>query len=236
MSKGKLKASDVLVIHPFDIRETQHLETVVNQVTNHFGRIDVLVNNIGRTQRAAFEDITSEDEKAIFEINVFGQINLSRLVMRHFLENKSGHFVVTSSVAGKFGAPNSATYTGSKHALLGFFETIRTEGFTKGIVVTTVCPGPVQTPLVERAFHSSAFTNEIRESSTIKEGRLCVQRCAYLMGVGISNQLIEVWIALKPILWFVYISQYTPNIAKMVLIRLITPEAQMRIREGNKKK
>jgi dehydrogenase/reductase SDR family protein 7 len=144
--------------------------------------------------------------------------------------------MVTSSVAGKFGAPNSATYTASKHALLGYFETLRAECTIKGIRVTTVCPGPVQTPLVERSFHTEAFADEVAMSSKITTGKIEVKRCAYLMGVAMANRLSEVWISLKPILWFLYLSQHTPILARFLLCELIPPEKQMSIRDGGRRK
>lgn len=199
----------------------------------HYGRIDVFVNNIGRTQRSSFVDISSEQDKEIFDINVFGQIALSRQVCKVFLKQRKGHFCVTSSVAGKFGAPNSATYTASKYALIGFFETIRSEYRPKGIRVTTICPGPVHTPLLERSFYSKAFEDEVKNNSKAKEGRMEVRRCGYLMAVAIANQLSEAWICLKPILYIVYLSQFMPNFGRYVL-SLIPPERQMLIREGKK--
>ena len=67
-------------------------------------QLDILVNNAGRTQRALFGDIELAVDKEMFDINVFGLINLTRLVLRYFLDNQiKGHFVVTSSIAGKLG-------------------------------------------------------------------------------------------------------------------------------------
>lgn len=214
-SKGKLSSQDILVIPPFDIRETSKHEDVVKDAIKHFGRIDIMINNVGRSQRAKFTEIDISQDKEIFDINVFGQINLTRTVMRHFLERKSGHFVITSSVAGKFGAPYSATYTGSKYALIGYFESIRCEAYSQGIRVTTICPGPIQTPLVERSFHSKTFESEVQGASGKTEGKMSVRRCTFLMLVSIANQLNESWISLKPILWFLYTTQYFPELSKL---------------------
>lgn len=82
-------------------------------------QIDILINNAGRSQRAAFEEIQSIAlDKELFDVNVFGTINLSRIVMQHwFKHGQKGHFVVVSSTAGIFPAPFSSTYTATKHAL-----------------------------------------------------------------------------------------------------------------------
>ena len=135
-------SDQVLVLKPFDIRDYSKHQTSLSSIIEKFGKLDIMVNNIGRTQRAAFQEIDDRTDRDIFDINVFGQIALSRVVLKYFYENKKdGHFVVTSSVAGKFGAPNSASYTGSKHALIGYFETLRSEAFSRGVNVTIVCPG-----------------------------------------------------------------------------------------------
>lgn len=211
---GKLKPEDVLVLPACDIREMDQHESMVAAVVKHFAVIDILINNVGRSQRARFTEIEVQHDKEIFDINVFGQINLTRKVMNQFLKQGFGHFVITSSVAGKFGAPFSASYTASKHALIGYFDTIRCEGWSKGIRVTTICPGPVLTPLIERSIHTATFEEEVASSSQLKEGKMGVARCSELMIVAIANQLLESWIALKPILWFCFTCQYFPDLSK----------------------
>jgi dehydrogenase/reductase SDR family protein 7 len=79
--------------------------------------LDVLVNNAGRSQRAVWEEIEVEVDKEIFDLNVFSVVHLSRIVIKYFKTRDGGHIVVTSSVAGLFGAPFSASYTASKHAI-----------------------------------------------------------------------------------------------------------------------
>ena len=80
-------------------------------------QLDVLVNNAGRSQRATWTDIDIQVDRDLFETNVFGLLNLSRVVVPYFVSKKQGHIAVTSSIAGKFGAPCSASYNASKHAL-----------------------------------------------------------------------------------------------------------------------
>jgi dehydrogenase/reductase SDR family protein 7 len=233
-SKGRMKAQDILTLPPFDIRDTKIHESMVKKVIEHFRRIDILVNNVGRTQRAKFTEISPEEDAEIFGINVFGQISLSRHVMKVFEEQGSGHFVITSSVAGKFGAPFSASYTASKHALQGYFETVRCEGWSKGIRVTTICPGPVMTPLIERSFHSDTFIDEVESSAQLKEGKLEVTRCTELMLVAISNCLQESWISLKPILWFCFTCQYFPDLSKYIMVRFLPPDRLYKMRKGTR--
>lgn len=103
---------------PFDVSDTDCHQNKFDTVINHFKKLDILVNNAGRSQRANFQDTDIEVDKAVFGINVFGLVNLTRIVLRYYLEyNPDGQFVVTSSTAGLMGAPFSSSYTGSKHAL-----------------------------------------------------------------------------------------------------------------------
>lgn len=91
---------------------------MVDKVVAHHKKLDILVNNAGRSQRAYFQDIETQVDRSLFDVNVFGLINLTRSVLRYYLEfNHSGQFAVTSSTAGIVGVPMSASYTGSKHAL-----------------------------------------------------------------------------------------------------------------------
>jgi len=80
-------------------------------------QLDILVNNVGRSQRARWEHIDIAVDKEIFELNVFSILFLSRLVAKYFLQIGKGHIVVTSSMAGIIPVPMSASYCASKHAL-----------------------------------------------------------------------------------------------------------------------
>jgi hypothetical protein len=80
-------------------------------------QLDILVNNAGRSQRADWEDIEMGVDREMFDLNVFGVVALSRIVVRYFEKKKEGHIVVTSSLAGVRAVPYSGSYTGAKHAV-----------------------------------------------------------------------------------------------------------------------
>ena len=128
--------------------------------------MDVLVNNAGRSQRAMWKDIKIQVDRELFDTNVFGLLNLSRIVIPYFLSKKQGHVAVSSSVCGKYAPPCSASYNATKHALhvtiyiynyclvsnnnidliicdeKGYFETLRSEMQALGVSVTMLCLGP----------------------------------------------------------------------------------------------
>lgn len=115
-SKGLLTDRDILVI-PLDVTDTSTHATAFDRAVRHFGHVDVLYNNAGRSQRAFWEDIDLEVDKEMFNLNVFGVVNLSRIAVAHFKKRGSGIVAVNSSIAGVLGVPFSGTYTGSKHAI-----------------------------------------------------------------------------------------------------------------------
>lgn len=83
----------------------------------HFGSVDVLINNAGRSQRALWDKTELAVDKQLFELNVFSVVNLTRVALEHFNKKGGGHVAVVSSIAGVIAVPFSGTYIGSKHAI-----------------------------------------------------------------------------------------------------------------------
>nr|XP_042911770.1 dehydrogenase/reductase SDR family member 7 isoform X2 [Parasteatoda tepidariorum] len=226
-----LKEEDILVL-PFNMADYKVHEECVQKVVQKFQKIDILVNNAGRSQRAKFEEIDVQVDKDLFEINVFGTLNLTRKVLPHFIANGGGQFAVTSSCVGKMGAAFSASYTASKHALHGYFETLRTEMSGKNIDVTMLCPGPIFSHFLENAFTATPG-QKFNESTNPTDRRMPTDRCGRLMAVAIAHKLDEAWICQLPNLLLFYLVQYTPTFFRKVIIgKLYTPERAEKLREG----
>ncbi|AQG80230.1 SDR family oxidoreductase [Spirosoma montaniterrae] len=141
-----LPASDVLVL-PLDMADTARLPAQVEVVRQRFGRVDYLFQNAGITQRSAVVDTDFSVYQRLMDVNFFGVVALTKAVLPLMLAQGSGHFVVTSSVAGKIGTKQRSGYCASKHALHGFFDALRAETHDAGLHVTLVCPGYIQTPI-----------------------------------------------------------------------------------------
>ncbi|XP_050525504.1 dehydrogenase/reductase SDR family member 7 isoform X3 [Daktulosphaira vitifoliae] len=156
ISGGKLSANDILVL-PMDVTNVSKHVSWFDSVINHFGKLDILINNAGRSQRAKWEDIELSVDREAFDLNVFAAINLSRIAVRYFNQIGSGQLVATSSVAGIVPPPFSATYNATKHALHGYFGALQREKVHSNIYVTLLCPGPV-------------FSNFLKESFTAHPG------------------------------------------------------------------
>lgn len=152
--------------------------------------------------------------------------------MQLWYRNKfAGQIVVTSSISGKVGAPYSSTYTASKHALHGYFESLRNESFCQGIRITMVCPGPVVSEIIERAY-TTTLHKKWSGGHTNDSKRMATSRCAFLMSIAMANALDEVWIAKQPFLLYYYAMQYMPSVTRSLFPRIMTKERIMRLRDG----
>lgn len=100
-----------------DVTDLESHQKHFDHAVRHFGTIDILFNNASRSQRAMWEEIELSVDKEMFELNVFGIINLTRIAVKYFNQKGSGHVAATSSIAGVLGVPYSATYSGTKFAL-----------------------------------------------------------------------------------------------------------------------
>lgn len=132
---------------PFDLAEKNDYAALVRRVTDRFGRIDVLVNNAGISQRALAHETTGEVDRKIFEINYFGATELTRQVLPVMLSEGGGSIAVTSSITGLFGFPMRSTYAATKHAVSGYFETMGLELRSRNIYVTIAYPGRIRTDI-----------------------------------------------------------------------------------------
>lgn len=227
-----LTDEDILVL-PFDIVDLDCHQKRYEQVTQHFGYLDILINNAGRAAVSQFDETETEVDRAVFEVNVFAPINLTRVVVRDWYNNqRKGHIVVTSSIAGKQSAPMNSTYCATKHSLHGFYESLRVEGFRKGLSISMICPGPVTSSILERAFTGTLGT-EVGPRPPAKIPFMTGKRCAELMVVAIVNKLDESWICVQPLLPFLYISQYMPSIGRWLYPRILSDELLARIKTGN---
>ncbi|KAL2750923.1 dehydrogenase/reductase SDR family member 7 [Vespula maculifrons] len=205
-----LEDNDILVL-ALDVCNINLHQEAFETIIKKFGKLDILVNNAGRSQRAHWENIELSVDREMFELNVFSYLSLSRIAMKYFLQNHLGQIVVISSLSGIFPAPYSASYTGSKHALHGYFNSCRVEKLDKNFPsITIICPGPIQTN-----FLAEAFTEKSGEKFGVKtdkaKNKVSVERCATLSAIAIANNVSEAWISQSSTLFVAYLITYFPN-------------------------
>jgi NAD(P)-dependent dehydrogenase (short-subunit alcohol dehydrogenase family) len=133
-----------------DVTDEQACREAVQRVVERFGRLDVLVNNAGITHRSAFETTQTEVLRRVMDVNLFGAIHLTRAALPHLRQSR-GLVVAVSSVAGFTPLIARTGYAASKHALHGFFESLRTELAPDGIEVMLVCPSFIATGIDRNA-------------------------------------------------------------------------------------
>lgn len=223
-----LTDSDVLVL-PMDVTAIDKHRAHFQRVLDCFGRLDILVNNAGRSQRANWEDIDIAVDREMFELNVFSVVSLSRIAVQHFRDRKEGHVVVTSSLAGVMPAPYSASYTGSKHAIQGYFNCLRLEKIQSNISVTLLVPGPVHSEFLAKSFTGKPG-EEFGKPVESTDRRMAGERCGFLCAVAIANKLEEAWMALPPLILLARAFVFYPNVAYK-FIRLMGPKMLLKLRD-----
>lgn len=132
-----------------DITSKESVDAMVKTIMDKFGRIDVLVNNAGISQKVTVEDMTLDDMKRIFNVNMFGLFLCTQAVMKVMKKQQYGRIISLSSVSGKRGGGifGGAHYSASKAAVLGFSKNLAREVAIDGITVNCVCPGLINTEI-----------------------------------------------------------------------------------------
>lgn len=128
-----------------DITDPDSIQHVVEQMVTDVGGIDVLVNNAGVGLRGYFEDLQPDEIEHLFAVNVYGTMNVTRAVLPHMRQARSGHIIMITSVAGHAGSLGVSAYCASKHAQEGFGESLAMEVLPFGIKVSMIAPVMMQT-------------------------------------------------------------------------------------------
>ncbi|WP_328446864.1 oxidoreductase [Streptomyces sp. NBC_00386] len=134
-----------------DVTDPAGIDSVVADVVERHGRIDVLVNNAGRTHVGAAEETTDAELRSLFELHFFGPAALVRAVLPHMRERRSGAIVQMSSMGGQMTYPGFAAYCATKFGLEGFSDALAAEVAPLGIKVLIVEPGAFRTNLMGAA-------------------------------------------------------------------------------------
>lgn len=192
----KLPELDLMLL-PFDLKNTSNATGLAAQIMNKFGRIDILINNGGQSQRSEVLETNEETERHLMEVNYFSAVNLAKAVLPYMIRIKGGHIVVVSSIAGKFGFYLRSSYSAAKHALFGYFESLRLEYEKKGIKVLMVCPGKINTNI---SLNASAGKGDAHGKMDVShETGMSAEECANQIINGILNNKEEILIGGKEI-------------------------------------
>lgn len=128
-----------------DVTEPDSVNQAVASTLEQFGRIDVLINNAGYTMQGALEEVSDEQTRQVFDVNVFGALRMIRAVVPHMRKQQSGRIINISSIAGKLATPANGTYSATKFALEALSDALRLELDAFGIQVVVIEPGAIKT-------------------------------------------------------------------------------------------
>lgn len=197
-----LSVDQVLVL-PLDVTDWEALPGAVKTVLDQFGHIDLLINNAGVSQRSLCVDTDMSVYRQLMEVDVMGQIALTKAVLPHMLERGAGHIAVTASVAGKIGAPLRTGYCAAKHAVMGFFDALRAEVEDQGVYVSTIVPGFIRTDVSRNALagDGQAFGKEDDDIAGGMEASECAEVVVKALNakkreipVGKGKEMSALWI------------------------------------------
>lgn len=216
--KAQCKNPSEVKILPLDLEDYTNLQSKVTEALSYFGKIDVLVNNGGVSQRSLAKDTSIAVDKKLMDVNYLGTVALTKALLPHFIENQSGHFVVTTSIVGKVATPMRSTYSASKHALHGFFDALRAEHFNDNISVTLVCPGFVTTNVSKNALIGDGSKQGTMDTATANG--IHPDRFAKLMLKAIKKKKQEVYLGGFKERLGVFGKRFFPKLASLMIRKL----------------
>lgn len=168
--KNLCKNSDRVAVLPFDLKATETFELITKTALNIYGKIDTIILNGGIAQRSLAKYTTLEVDREVMEIDYFSCVALTKYLLPHFTERDSGQIVVVSSVMGIIGTPFRSGYAAAKHALHGYYDSLRAELWkkNKGVTVTIIAPGWVRTNITYNALSGDGSKLNSMDQATAK--------------------------------------------------------------------
>lgn len=216
--KCKKNPLDVHVL-PLDLEQSETLFAKADAAWKIYGQIDILINAGGISQRSQVFETEPAVEQKIMNINFWGTVNLSKALLPKMIEKENGHFVILSSIVGKFGTQFRSTYSASKHALHGYFDSLRCEVFDKGINVSIICPGFIKTNVTINSVTANGDKYGIMDAN--QENGMDVFDCAQQILKAIEQKKEEVLIGGRE-KFGVYIKRFFPGyFSKMIRKRKV---------------
>ena len=212
----KKSGAEVLVL-VFDLAVPEEVVSAAATIQSSFPRVDILVNNGGISQRSLLIDTPMEVARKIMEVDFWGHAGLTKQILPFMVESGGGHIVVVSSLTGLFGFPQRSAYAAAKHALHGYFETLRLEHFRDNIRVTMVCPGMVKTNI---SLHALTATGEEYGLLDIGQNNgVSADYCANKIVKAVRRNRKEIIIGKKDVI-MPYLKRYVPWLFYIIAKRI----------------
>jgi dehydrogenase/reductase SDR family member 7B len=152
--RSRFPEAEIRIV-PLDLAETASIAAKYDEAIGCFGRIDILINNAGISQRSLLHETKWSVIDRIMRVNFLGGAELATMLLPSMYDRGSGAIVVISSIMGKFATPLRSGYCASKFAIQGFYESLAAEAGTHGVSVTLVIPGWIKTEISRNALTGS---------------------------------------------------------------------------------
>jgi dehydrogenase/reductase SDR family protein 7 len=213
--KAKCLNGEVVVL-PFDLADFNSAKNHVEKAISFFGKIDVLINNGGVSQRSLLVDTDFEVDKKLIEVDYLGTVAITKALLPHYISNRKGHFVTITSLMGKFGSPYRSGYCGAKHALHGFFDVLRMEHQKDNVNVTLICPGFIQTNVAVNALTGDGSKQNSNDQATLNGMPVAV--FAKKLVKAVESNTFESYIGGKEVLG-IYLKRFFPKLLHRLVLK-----------------
>lgn len=182
---------------PLDLEKTEALQEKAEEAIRIFGHIDILINSGGMSQRSLAMETGLDTEQKLMDINFWGTVVLSKAVIAKMVTTGGGNIVCISSLVGKFGTQLRSAYSASKHALHGYFDSLRSEVYDKKISITLVCPGFIKTKVSINALTADGTPQGTMDSA--QDNGMSAEDCAAQIIDAIRRNKEEIYIGGKEV-------------------------------------
>ena len=207
--------ADVHVV-TLDLSNSDSLPAVAQDVQEKIGPVDVMVHCGGISQRSKAIETALDVDRRVMEIDYFGTLALTKALLPSMVKRGRGHFVVVTSLMGLFSSPLRSGYCGAKHALHGFFESLRAEHHDDGLKVTMVCPGFIRTNISLNAVVGDGSQQGTMDAKT--GAGMTAEQCAERMVKAVERNKAEVLIGRYEI-FAAYIKRLSPALLRRIVRR-----------------
>ena len=214
--KNNCSRPEKVCVLPLDLENFEARPQKAGEAISFLGYVDVLINNAGISQRSLIVDTDFHVYKKLMDVDYLGTVAVTKAILPHFVERKSGHFATVTSLMGMFSSPYRSGYCGAKHALHGFFDALRLEHEKDGISVTLVCPGFIATDVAKNALKGDGSAQNTDDEAT-KNG-MPVSELAKKMVRAMEKDKMEAYIGRKEIL-AIYIKRFFPKLLHKIVLK-----------------
>ena len=161
--KNQSKYPSLIRTFPFDLNNDEEVTDMSNKIIESYRYISQVFHCGGVSQRALANETNMLTSRKIMEVNFFSTINLTNLILPSMIKRGEGDLIIISSLAGKFGAPLRSSYAASKHALHGYYESLRHEVSKHGINIIIITPGFIDTQISKNALMGDGKKYQVQE-------------------------------------------------------------------------